>query len=268
MSGYILQTGERGRERLEILNDLVNHGFLSFVQQSGLKEGMRVLDIGCGMGILACEIAKLVGPTGRVLGIDISQEQIDQSRLLAEREKISNVAFRQMSAYDIGTLKEEFDLIYTRYILMHIKDPQSVVKSALALLAKEGVMICDERGDNNDAFFCEPQNNGYDAWVNGNKFQMRVQGSDNTFGMKLHRIFQELGYTSSLCTFYSPCLVTKREKKILRLAFEETAEKVIAEKLYTAEELQTIMKQLRAFEVDDRYFAQYCRFVRIAAKKK
>ncbi len=119
MSGYILQTGKKGSERLEILNELTNSGFLAFLHQAGLKEGMKVLDVGCGTGILACEVAKNVG---QVIGIDISKEQIDLAQSLAAGKQIHNVEFRQMSAHDIGNLEEKFDLIYFRYVLHHVKE--------------------------------------------------------------------------------------------------------------------------------------------------
>lgn len=147
MSSYILQTGERGRERLEILNELVNHGFISFVESAGLREGMRVLDIGCGTGILTCEIAKKVGPSGSVIGIDSSEDQIKEARLKAKQEKVPNVSFKVMAAQEIKSLAEEFDFIFTRYVLTHLKKPKEVVKSALSLLAKDGVIVCDEKAD-------------------------------------------------------------------------------------------------------------------------
>jgi ubiquinone/menaquinone biosynthesis C-methylase UbiE len=47
------------------------------VHRSGIKRGMRVLDLGCGVGDVSLWIAKLVGPTGLVVGVDESAEGID-----------------------------------------------------------------------------------------------------------------------------------------------------------------------------------------------
>ena len=47
------------------------------VHWSGIQRGMRVLDLGCGIGDVSLWIAKLVGPTGLVVGVDESAEDID-----------------------------------------------------------------------------------------------------------------------------------------------------------------------------------------------
>src|SRR5277367_3261279 len=47
------------------------------VHRSGIKRGMRVLELGCGVGDVSLGIAKLVGPTGLVVGVDESAESID-----------------------------------------------------------------------------------------------------------------------------------------------------------------------------------------------
>ena len=47
------------------------------VHRSGIKRGMRVLELGCGVGDVSLWVAKLVGPTGLVVGVDESAERID-----------------------------------------------------------------------------------------------------------------------------------------------------------------------------------------------
>ncbi|NNE33994.1 MAG: methyltransferase domain-containing protein, partial [Rhodothermales bacterium] len=66
-----------------------------------LKEGMKVLDVGCGPGALTLGIAERVGPSGSVLGIDIEGEQFDRGLAAAAERGLDNVAFRVGSAYEI-----------------------------------------------------------------------------------------------------------------------------------------------------------------------
>ncbi|MBS0629376.1 MAG: class I SAM-dependent methyltransferase [Verrucomicrobia bacterium] len=259
MSGYILQTGEKGSERLTILNQLTNPGFIAFLQQAGLKEGMKVLDVGCGTGILGCEIAKNVG---HLLGIDISPEQI----ALAQKNRVPNVEFRQLSAHNISDLKEKFDLIYFRYILQHVKDPPQILKNAVALLEKGGIIVCDELFDS-EAYYCEPPNEGYTLWSKGGRAQYKIQGSDGSIGMKLRQILLDIGLEPFLAYSYTPILQTPKQKKLLRLGFEEAGAKVVEAGFFTNEEVELAKKLLQEFENDNRYLAFYSKYIRIAAMR-
>ncbi len=80
---YFLATGEQDRERLEIINRLYNPKAIEFMKKSGLCENMMVLEIGCGTGHMATEIAKIVGKNGKVIATDISQTQLDIAKKVA-----------------------------------------------------------------------------------------------------------------------------------------------------------------------------------------
>ena len=56
-SDYPIATGELDRQRLAIINNLYNPNIQQFITQQGLKPGMKVLEIGCGTGQMACWLA-------------------------------------------------------------------------------------------------------------------------------------------------------------------------------------------------------------------
>ena len=70
-SSYALSTGEQDRERLIILNELHNPLSLHSLE---INPGMRVLTVGCGIGLLELEIAKKVTQEGLVIATDISSD--------------------------------------------------------------------------------------------------------------------------------------------------------------------------------------------------
>src|SRR5262245_64027106 len=79
---YVLATGEAATERLRLLHGVYGPGARRVLLQAGLRPGMRVADLGCGVGMTTALLAKLVGPTGHVVGVDASGEQIAQAREL------------------------------------------------------------------------------------------------------------------------------------------------------------------------------------------
>src|SRR5262249_3210604 len=93
-SSYALAAGEAAAYRLRILHELYAPGTGRALLDAGLQQGMRVADVGCGVGTVTALLAKLVGPEGSVVGIDASGEQ-----LLHAREQLdgdgANVTFVQ-----------------------------------------------------------------------------------------------------------------------------------------------------------------------------
>ncbi|HXG24926.1 MAG TPA: methyltransferase domain-containing protein, partial [Chthonomonadales bacterium] len=73
---YVLATGEGGAERLRVVQSVHGPDTERLLLRVGLTQGMKVADIGCGIGTISCWMAQQVGPTGAVYGIDISPEQI------------------------------------------------------------------------------------------------------------------------------------------------------------------------------------------------
>ncbi len=65
-----------------------------------VRSGVDVLDVGCGVGSIALDLAPALAP-GRVVGIDADFEQIEQARRSAAEREIENVAFRTSSVYEL-----------------------------------------------------------------------------------------------------------------------------------------------------------------------
>ena len=108
---------------------------LGWIQEQVTLNGLRVLDIGCGGGILSDSMAR-VGAT--VTGIDLSTKALGVARLHALEAGTSGVEYREISA---ETLAEEqpasFDVVTCMEMLEHVPDPASVV-AACSKLVKPG----------------------------------------------------------------------------------------------------------------------------------
>src|SRR4051812_5203648 len=80
-------------------------------------EGKTVLDIGCNAGFYAMEMKRRGAE--RVLGLDTDDEYLAQARFAAEVNGL-RIEFRKMSAYDVGQLREKFDLVIFMGVLYHL----------------------------------------------------------------------------------------------------------------------------------------------------
>src|ERR671937_2329654 len=82
-SGYIHGTDPAEQGRLSALNDLINSACL---RELALAGGEKVLDVGCGLAQLTRRMARAAGPSGRVLGVDASPEQLAEAARQARED--------------------------------------------------------------------------------------------------------------------------------------------------------------------------------------
>src|SRR5262249_20245701 len=94
---YVLRGGAQGAQRLQLLASVKWPTTKALLDKAGLREGMRCLDVGCGIGAVAQQMAAVVGSNGRVVGIDVDEGCLDLARLEGRRLGV-NVDFRSGSA--------------------------------------------------------------------------------------------------------------------------------------------------------------------------
>ena len=109
------------------------------LRDAGLRPGMRVLDVGCGTGDVALLAAELVGPTGRVIGVDRSPEVLETARARGVGVR-GLLEFREHDITTLGIDDEPFDAIVGRNVLMHQPDAVAAVRH-LARLARPGGLV-------------------------------------------------------------------------------------------------------------------------------
>lgn len=97
------------------------------LQAAGLTPGMRVLDLGTGLGHVAMMAGEFIAPTGRVVGIDQAAEVISVARQRAKDAGVTHVTFEQG---DVNTWRADqpLDAITARLLLCHVPDPVDVVR--------------------------------------------------------------------------------------------------------------------------------------------
>src|SRR5258707_6426475 len=92
---YALGHSERELQRLAVQARLVEPITRRFLVEAGIAPGMRVLDVGSGVGDVAFLAAKLVGQSGEVVGTDRSTAALAVARRRAQQQSLSTVSFRE-----------------------------------------------------------------------------------------------------------------------------------------------------------------------------
>lgn len=103
-----------------------------------LKQGMRLLDVGCGPGSITVDLAELF-PRGEVVGIDKQLPLVEQARLRAAARGVSNTRFEVADAYRLPFPDASFDAIFANGLLMHLREPLRALIEFRRVLRPGGV---------------------------------------------------------------------------------------------------------------------------------
>ena len=103
---------------------------------AGLVPGERVLDVGCGAGQLTCQAAAAVGPTGRVLGVDVARDLLAVTRRRAGEAGLANVDAIEADA-QVAQLSS-YDVVISRFGVMFFADPGAALANLLAAVVPGG----------------------------------------------------------------------------------------------------------------------------------
>jgi SAM-dependent methyltransferase len=107
------------------------------------QPGEKVIDIGCGCGDTSIEIARIVGETGAVLGIDVSQPMLEVARPRGALASLAHLAFRECDASE-AELPANTDLLFSRFGVMFFSQPSAAFSHLRDSLRAGGrcVFVC------------------------------------------------------------------------------------------------------------------------------
>src|SRR5258708_4093397 len=114
-----------------------------FFREAGIGPGQRVLDLGSGVGDVSMLAARLVGPSGEVVGIERDPSSIAVAKARVAEAGFRNGTFTQTDASQIASDKP-FDAAVGRFILMFLPDPAAVLRSLARLVRPGGALAFQE----------------------------------------------------------------------------------------------------------------------------
>jgi SAM-dependent methyltransferase len=259
---YTIAGGREGKRRLDDLAAAMRPHTGSLLDAVGVPAGARCLDVGCGGGHVALELARRAGPTGRVLGLDRDPEVLALARADAAGAGVTTVDFRVGDAGDLPAAagpRGPFRIAYARFLLSHLSDPAGTVAAMGALLDPGGAVVLEDI-DFTGAF-CHPDNRGYRRYVDLYRETVRRRGGDADLGPRLPALLHQAGLPAVEVRVAQPVALTGPGKRVNLLTLERIAPAVVAERVASEAEVAEALEELGAVTADDTSLIAFPRIV-------
>lgn len=267
--GYILKQGNEDQSRLNVLSEIYDKSSQEFVINNiEPKSIKKILDIGCGQGSMTHFFAKKF-PKAKVCSVDISQDQLTLAKKRTKAEK--NVECYQLDIESkfinqkiLNQLKAA-DLIYVRYLLLHLKDWDVFFKNIYQLLKPGGKLIIEEPGF---------------PWTTY-PYSEILQKSANVTQTFLHSLGYKFDCIPHLwewlhnqekfniddVEFSHPTMKTYNQKSLMWMSFAQIKDPLIAASIYNEQEFNEILDELKKIATDDKYIGIPLRLIQISLTK-
>src|SRR5580704_1703979 len=175
-----------------------------------LRPGMSLLDVGCGPGTIACDLADRLAP-GVVVGIDASEPVIAEARALAATSGRLSVSFEVGNLFDLPFEDASMDVVHAHQVLQHVGEPVAALVE-MGRVCRPGGIVAVRDGDYPAMCFFpgEPElGRALDAYG----ALTRVNGANWDAGRRLLHWARQVGFTSVVASASTWCFSTPEERE-------------------------------------------------------
>jgi ubiquinone/menaquinone biosynthesis C-methylase UbiE len=239
---YALATGSAAVHRLHILHQIYSPAARRILPQAGLKQGMRVADFGCGVGAVTRMLAEMVGPSGHVTGIDIGAGQLEEAAAYCAQAGLTNTSFIEADACDTDLPRNSFDLVYCRYLLLHLTDPQACLREMREVLKPGGIIVVED-GDLASAASVPPT--ALNAFAELFSRLGPIRGVDYSLSNNLYHMVRKAGFSRVRVEIHQPAMVQGETGLLLKMSVEEAGTAFVEEGLITPDELARTVSEMQ-----------------------
>jgi SAM-dependent methyltransferase len=243
--------GYRGAEqaRLQRQAQELAHEARALFDRIAIGAGARVVEIGCGPQGCLDLLAERVGPSGRVVGVERSEDAVGLARRLVVDRGLANVEVLHGDARATGLPRGAFDVATARLVLVNVPHPEEIVAEAVALVRPGGVVAFHEADWG--AHLCDPRLPAWTRLVDLLDAYSRPNGIDLFVGRRVPRLLRQAGLrdvqVSPLIHVYPP----GHGRRTIMLDFvENLSDRLLTQELVGERELADLKADLRR-HIDD-----------------
>ncbi len=210
---------------------------------------MSCVDLGCGGGEVTLEVASLIGPEGRVIGIDMDPVKLELGRKAAGARGIANIEFKQLNVAEWEEA-DSYDLVYSRFLLHHLSEPLDLVKRMWGAVRRGGVIVIEDA--DHDGWYCHPPNEGFDFFVSTFNQALDRAGGDHAFGRKLYGCFCNADIPEPEIRLVQPARSAGEGKNMAWLTLRATKNAIVAQGIASPDQVDRALDDLWQFTQDPR----------------
>jgi ubiquinone/menaquinone biosynthesis C-methylase UbiE len=240
---YALATGAAGAHRLYLLHNVYGPAGRRLLLQAGLRAGMSVADFGCGVGAVTRMLGKMVGPSGSAIGIDASAAQIEQATGMTQIAGPANVRYQTADACNTGLPRQSFDLVYCRFLLLHLTDPVACLSEMRDVLKPGGILVIE---DGDLASACSIPSTPLDAFADLFSRLGPIRGVNYSIARQLYHMVKDAGFANPQIEIHQPAGCRNDIGVVLTWSVAEAGLAFVAAGLITAPQLERTLAEMEA----------------------
>src|SRR3954454_17300529 len=128
-----------------------------------LREGQRVLDVGCGPGTITLDLARAVGRTGSVVGVDNVEDPLEAARRGAAARGDDRTRFERADVMSLPYADGSFDVVHAHQVLQHLTDPVAALREMARVTGPGGLVAV--RDVDYASMVWHPASEGMTRWL-------------------------------------------------------------------------------------------------------
>lgn len=264
---YALGTSTKEIKRLSLQASFFEPMARTALLAGGLGTGSRCADVGCGAGHVTRLMGQIVGRNGMAMGIDQSEKYIDYCNHTHKKGHVRFVKGNIISD-DLG-LDGKFDVVYSRFMFVHLTDKRRALDSMVRLAKKGGTIIIQELDHAPNSWLSHPTWESFEMLRKCYTKVVTQMGGDPLAGRKLYKLFMDASLDTLVdCT--SPCIrMGMSPYGILGWKLAESLRpKILSLKLMNEKEYSCMLHNLKKMADDRNSFATYARVFTVTGKKR
>lgn len=218
----------------------------SLYEKVDIRSKKRILDVGCGSGVITAEVASVT--EGDVTGIDIDSQKLEYARIITPRMRLM-----EADALHLPFKDNTFDLVMFSVVLMHIKEQQKAVGEMARVTQKDGIVLATMEPDHAGALYY-PESKSHPLFMK----TLEEKGSDTHMGRKLKYIFTSAGLKTEIgITTHDLDMMNKNGDEFLEhfLHYYEFTKKSLRKYGWTEEEIETCRREYVHLIENDLWFS-------------